>query len=251
MWCASSFAVTNPWKTLETHRNYTCKWMLCEEKAAGRLTGLGFLVGVEGFRTTRALSQGARPLLLLLVLLPFLVRSCPLTVRVWLLLRLILPPSAHLSLRTPLSPSVSPWWLSPLPSLSLSLAGRSSQQSPYSLLRIHNLNPVPVHPGNESINLCAAAERKGSIKSKRQSRSETLQSKRGMESDSRKNAEVRLLLFSLASPVLLYISCSAPLFLLPHIHTIDFKPFASCPLFPPRFNPFSVWSPGAAAEHVI
>lgn len=39
------------------------------------LTGLGFLLGVDGFKFAFASSQGAR-------LLPFLDRSCPLTVRV-------------------------------------------------------------------------------------------------------------------------------------------------------------------------
>lgn len=90
----------------------------CIRKAAGILTGLGFLVGVEGFKTVLASSQGA------LLLLPLLVKSCPLTVRVWLLFRLILP----LQLTTLVSLS-GPHWVPvcPLialfPCLSPSLAG--------------------------------------------------------------------------------------------------------------------------------
>lgn len=61
-------------------------WM---DAAWGRLevilTDSGFLVGVEGFKPARTPSHGA-----LLLLLPFLVKSCPL-VRVWPLFRLILP----------------------------------------------------------------------------------------------------------------------------------------------------------------
>lgn len=42
------------------------------------LTGLGFLVGVGGFITFLVSSQGTR---MLPLPLPFLVKSCPLTVR--------------------------------------------------------------------------------------------------------------------------------------------------------------------------
>lgn len=61
------------------------------EIAAEILTGWGFLVGVVGCKTVPASFQGA----LVLLLLPFLAKSCPLVVRVRPLFALILCCGAH------------------------------------------------------------------------------------------------------------------------------------------------------------
>lgn len=115
----------------------------CIRKSVGILTGLGFLVGVDGFLAS---SQGAR------LLLPFLVKSCPLAVRVWPLFRLIL----LLRLTTLLSLS-GPHWVPVCPlialfsSLSPSLAGVQSW-----LTLAHSQFEFRVHSGDE-ISLTAAA----------------------------------------------------------------------------------------------
>lgn len=85
------------------------------------LTGLGFLLGVDGFKFALASSQGAR-------LLPFLDKSCPLMARVGLLFTLILPPRGPHSLTLMTSP---PW-----SSLSLARVARNKKKV-VSLARAH------------------------------------------------------------------------------------------------------------------
>lgn len=106
---------TKAWELIETAPVNGC----CMRKTVGILTGLGFLARVEGFKTTLASSQGARLLLL--------VKSCPLAVRVWQFLRLILP----LRLNSLLSSS-GPHWVQvwPLIALFSSLAFSLWQEFP-------------------------------------------------------------------------------------------------------------------------
>lgn len=100
-----------------------------EKKTTEILTGWGFFVGVEGFRTARASSLGAR--------LPFFTRSCPPTDRVWLLLRLILHSRCDCSL------------------LNTLMAGFPPPEHP--TLTPHRFNWVVPHSTDE-LNVTAAAE---------------------------------------------------------------------------------------------
>lgn len=185
------------------------------------LTGLGFLVGVEGFKTILASSHWAR-----MLLLPFLCKSCPLTVRVWPS-RLILP---------------------------LLLSGPHSQSQYASQLL------VPVSPGRTFLalshcytfkyTLCLDALRRSiGLQQQRHLAKCFKKAEQGGDADGERFWKKTNLSFSFNKQHLLYYIpglahlCLSFYVLLSLTHTADFKP--SCIL--PLFNPCGV----AAAEHVI
>lgn len=205
-------------------------------KALAILTGLGFLVGVEGFKTVPASSQGARLLLLL-----FLVKSCPLTVRVWPFLRLILP----FPLTTLLTLS-GPRWVPTCPLIGLFIVSLSLAGVP---------NKVLTHSSTLSIwiqSWCTQEMRSIWLQLQLQSHSAKCSekgragmrccgNKRVMESNSGKVTNEAVNSSSNPWHHAYYIPRSDPLCLsfsvCPSlIHTTDFKPFCILPLF----NPFCV-----------
>ena len=224
MWCDSSLLSTTEIikKTLKLRNPW---------EAAEILTGLGFLVGMEGCKTIIASSQGAW----LLLLLPFLVKSCPLMVRVWPLFRLILPlqlTSQSLSLRT--TPSHS---MSPVGSVFSSCFDRSSRKSPYSILQSqYEFRPGALRRWDQSDCSCSDIQR-NALKKGRTGERCCRVIERWREFMGK--TKFKLFLLSLASFILYpLLSSSVLVFLcesLPYAHY-----WLQALLHPPLFNPFNV-----------